>query len=116
MTLKQRLVRELRLAQKQLDNPPPDRTPTEKQSKERARIKNMGLFNQRLETAKAMGLEVTEANWPQPFPDTGFGGVQQLLGHWDDVAKRNRDLLALLEQAAEPAKPVPADGPVAPSQ
>ncbi len=88
----------------------------EKQSPETARIKNVGLFNQRLEAAKAMGLAVTEAAWPQPFQDTGFGGVVQFLGDWDDVAKRNRDLLTLLEKAEEPAKPVPADGPVAPSK
>lgn len=116
MTIKERLVRELRLAQKQLDRPPPERTTREKQSKETARIKNVGLFNQRLEAAKAMGLAVTEAAWPQPFQDTGFGGVVQVLGDWDDVAKRNRDLLMLLEKAEEPAKPVPADDPVAPSQ
>ena len=97
------------MAQRELSRPLPTKTKKDREREKSARLRNVASFNQNLEHAKALGLVVSE--WPQPFANTGFGGADQFIYNWDEVAHRNRLLLTLLEGAADPAKaaPVSAD-------
>ena len=106
-TPKENLILKLQVTQRQLGRPVPTKTKADKQRTETARLTKVGLFNQHLSEAQALGL-VVAGEWPQRFADTGFCGMVQFICSWSDVADRNRQLLNLLERATDPAKPDPA--------
>ena len=104
-TPKENLILKLQVTQRQLGRPVPTKTKADKQLAEKDRLKNVRLFNQYLEEAQALRLAVAASEWPQPFENTGFGGMDQFICTWDEVANRNNQLFQLLERASDPAKP-----------
>lgn len=114
-TPKENLIWKLQVTQRRLDRPVPTKTKSDKQRTETDRLTKVRLFNQYLDEAHTLGLAVAVSEWPQPFVNTGFGGMDQFICSWGDVAYRNNQLLKLLERAADPAKPDPAKDSDAPS-
>lgn len=109
-TPKEGLIRDLRVTQLDLDRRRPKKTKAQQRQNEIARQTHIGLFNQKLDEAKALGLAVAHGDWPQPFEVSEFGGLTQLFGSIEEVADRTRQLVALLEGVPDPAKPGDADG------
>lgn len=107
-TPKENLILSVQVAQNTLNQPLPTKTKKDRELEKSVRLTNVALFNQHLVEAQALGLVVAAGDWPQPVADTGFGGVEQFICDWEDLAFRNSVLLNLLKKAADPATPAPA--------